>query len=213
MRTSIIAALLLCTLAAREAGAQELVPPGPRQGYFVAFGPRAGVAGLRDADLGSLGLGASQGGALRFGQMANDRIGFGLRVGGGSLKTAEWSFGSGGLSLDARFVPAPALDLSLQLSVGVAGGGASRLDPDAARDDDPSGGAGTLYTLGASWDFAPTYDPARHASGGFGLSLVVEGQLLDAGGLLVGGLFVGLDVAWWFGLARNRLELPASEAY
>jgi hypothetical protein len=204
---------LAAALAPATAAAQELVAPGPRQGYFVSGGLRAGLLGLRDADLGSLGLGASQGGVLRFGQMANDWIGFGLRVGGGAVRTAEWSFGYGGLSLDAQLVPSAALDLSLALSVGVAGGGVARLDPDAATDDDPTGGAGTLYTLGAAWEFFPLHDEGRLESGGLGLAAFVEGQLLDAGGLVAGGVFVGLDVSWWFGLARNRLDLPADAAY
>jgi hypothetical protein len=201
------------TLASAAATAQELLPPEGRQGYYLGGGLRAGLLAGKEADVGSLGVAPSTSGVFRLGQMSTDWLGFGLRTGGGLFKTEEWEVGLGGLSLEAQLLPAPSLDLALHVSVGIAGAGLTRVDEAKVREDDPMGGAGALYTVGVSYDLFPFRERDSLESGGAALTFFVEGQLLDAGDLVVGGVFAGVDVYYWFGLARNKLDLPTDAAF
>lgn len=218
MRT-FIATLCLVTLFAAPASAQEqteeieLVEPAPRQGYYLALGTGSALIGGRaDDGIGDLGFFLGGGFRLRFGQMSNDWIGFGLAVHFGGGQSTDWAGGWGGLAVDIQFKPFSDLDFAIRTNVGVGGGGVGRKDETQETENDPDGVLATLYAVGISYDWFPFWDKGD-SSGGFAITPYLEGQLLPGDGLIMGGVFIGVELTYWFGLPKNKLKLPVDKAF
>lgn len=213
MRTLLtLAGLVAASIAPSAARADDLVTPQARQGYFIGGGMRSGVFNMDTSAAGNLGL--MQGGAftLRLGQMATPVIGFGLSIGSGGGSNDDWTGGYGGLSLELQAVPMD--NLALRAGIGLAGIGLERIDPAQKRDDDPSGGAGTLYTLGMSYDWFPWFDRAEgDRSGGVAFTPFFEASALPVDGIFAFAIFLGFEATWWSGLEDNKLDLDPEEAF
>lgn len=192
----------------------ELVKPRARQGYYVGGGPRLMSLVVEDDDIGSLGGMFGFGGAFRFGQKVYDWLGLGLALSGGGAANADWGAGGGGLMLEAQVQPWLETDLAFRLGIGVAGVGVSRINEDQATDDDPEGTVGSIYSVGASYELFPWYEPDKYDSGGLAFSFFVEGQFSPGlGGLTTYGAILGVEFTWWSGLSRNKLDLPVDAAF
>lgn len=196
-----------------KATAQELTPPAARQGYWIGGGYRSILLYSDSEDVGDIGPFLGGGFTLRFGQMSNDWIGFGLALmfagGGGDV----WNSGYGGLSLDVNLVPPILENLTVRLGTGVAGLSLSRVDESRETSSDPDGTFGALFTVGVSYDLFPFYDREDSGSGGFAVTGFVEFQALPGDGLLTLGGLIGIEVTYFFGLPKNRLELPPDAAF
>lgn len=187
--------------------AQELVPPAPRQGYYMGFtlGGAVNVNASVDDEIdpltGPLFVG-------RIGEMVTDWIGFGLLVGGGFGQGGSWESGFGGLMLETQLVP-PVLP-HLAARIGVGAGGISLTDTEAVDQDVLKGTGGAYYAFGVSYDLFPFYD-----RGSGGLGVVPSAQVHYMPGELVEAWFfvAGLEIAWWTGLDRDKLDLPFEEQY
>lgn len=215
MRASIIigAIALASSGVASEAVAQELTKPAARQGYYIGGGLRQLVGGSGGEVVGSFGFMQGFGMALRFGQMATDHIGLGLVFGGGGSANGDWRVGGGHLSMELTYKPLDDYDLGLRGGIGFGVLSATRAEEEDVRDDDPEGGIGAQFSLGASYDLFPFYDKAEFESGGFAFTGFAEFTVLPADPLWSVNFVVGLEVTYWFGLAKNKLELPADRAF
>ena len=202
---------LLIALAAQTQSEVELVPPKARQGFFLGLGLRSGLMGADAEPVGSLGL--LQGGLFNFhfGQMVNNLYGFGLSVDFGGGQSRDWVAGLGALSVSFHLAPFEKIDFAFHAAVGPGFVSVIRKDEEAAREDDPEGGYGALYTLGATYDWFPFHDPGE--SGGFAITTFVEGRIFPTGDIIAGGIFAGVELGYWFGFGRNRLDLEVEEAY
>lgn len=216
MRTLVCAcvAMLLPSAAWAQEEGQELrlLKPAARQGFYLAGGLRNGALTISDENLGGLGFMTGFGVAVRGGQMANDWIGFGLAINTGGGGNDVWGGGWGALSLELMLTPLPGEDFAIRGSVGVGGMGVARAKPEEETEKDPSGTAGALYTLGVSYDLFPWYEKDKYESGGFAFTGFLEGMLLPGDGLIAGGVMIGLEVTYWFGFNKNKLDIPP-EAY
>ena len=81
------------------------------------------------------------------------------------------------------------------------------------RDDDAQYMFGPLFSAGLSYDWFPFHDPKSYRSGGFALTFLLEGRYLPGGDITTGGGFLGVELTYWFGLDKNKLELPVEEAF
>lgn len=212
MTTAIVGAALA---ASATAGAQtlELRKPAARQGYYIGGGLRSFSGGGHADHVGALGLMFGFGGVFRFGQMTNDWLGLGLTLGGGGSSNKEWVLGGGNLSLEVQIKPLTDYDLAVRGSIGLGAFGLARVDPDRAREDDPTGGLGAQYTIGASYDLFPFYEKDQFKSGGFAFSGFAELSFLPTSEIWSLNFIVGLETTYWFGLGKNKLELPPEEAF
>ncbi len=206
-----LTAMMLAALVSQTQSDVELVKPKSRQGFFLGLGLRSGVM-LANADPVG-GLGILQGGLFnfRFGQMANDTIGFGLSLDFGGGRSKDWTTGLGALSVTFNLAPFEKINLAFHAAVGPGFVAVTRRDEAEARDDDPTGGYGALYTLGVTYDWFPWHGPKK--SGGFALTTYVEGRIFPTGDIVAGGLFAGVEVAYWFGYGKNRLDLDVDDAF
>ncbi len=194
---------LVVMLASQTQTDVELVSPKARQGFFLGLGLRSGLMGARADGVGDLG--PLQGGVFNFhfGQMANDVLGFGLGIDFGGGRNGTWVAGLGALTVSFHLAPFEKINFAFHAAVGPGFVSVVRKDEDARRDDDPEGAYGALYTLGATYDWFPFHDPGE--SGGFAITSFVEGRVFPTGDIVAGGIFAGVEVAYWFGYGKNRL--------
>lgn len=188
----------------------ELLKARGRQGFFIALGTRGAYLGLDAEPVGNLGF--FQGGTFnfRFGEMVNDLIGFGMNIETGGGQTSDWAGGYGGLMVEVQLTPFD-FDLAFRGSVGVAAFGLGRKEEAEEREDDPSGSYGSYYGLGLSYDWFPFHDEGD--SGGFSIASFVEGRIMPLGDILIGGAFVGVELTYFFGFDKNRLDLSVEKAF
>lgn len=206
-------AFALLVVAPTSASAQDLLRPAARQGYYLGGGIRQ-AAMFTDTDAaGNLGFMMGGAFALRAGQMVDDLIGFGLAITSGGGSNDDWTGGYGGLLLEVQLTPLSTDDFAIRGGVGIGGLFIGRADESMEREDDPSGTAGSLYTLGVSYDLFPFYDKGSSDTGGFAFTGFLEGMLLPGGSVTTGGVLLGLEITYWFGFQKNRLELPNAEAF
>ena len=209
--------LVLASLlaVAAQTGTQdeiELLKPKARQGFYLGLGLRSGFLSVNADPVGSLGV-FFPGGSFnfRFGQMVNNLLGFGLTIEAGGGSNADWSGGYGGLLVETQLTPIDSIDLAIRGGVGIAGLGLSRVDSELEQEDDPSGNYGSIYALGVSYDWFPFYDEGD--SGGFAVSVFVEGRLFPTSSVTAGGVFMGAEISYFFGFGKNRLDLSIEDAY
>ncbi|MEL7367372.1 MAG: hypothetical protein AAFN74_00560 [Myxococcota bacterium] len=192
----------------------ELLAPKARQGYYIGIGPRIISWVVEDEDFGSLGGLVGFGASFRFGQKVNEWLGLGLVLGGGGAANVDWSAGGGGLQLEAQVQPWLETDLAFRFGIGVAGIGFTRADEARTTDDDPEGTFGAMYTVAASYELFPWHEEEKFESGGFAFSFFVEGQLSPGlAGITTYGAVLGIELTWWSGLNRNKLDLPPDAAF
>jgi|SRR5688572_9396973 len=200
----------LILLASQTQSEVELVEPRARQGFFLGLGLRSAFMGADADPVGDLGL--IQGGLFnfRFGQMVNNLYGFGMGIDFGGGQNDTWATGLGALTVSFHLAPFD-IDFAFHAAVGPAFFSVVRKDEAAAREDDPEGAYGALYTVGVTYDWFPFHDKGE--SGGFAVTSFVEGRVFPTGDVIAGGVFAGVELSYWFGFGKNRLALDAEDAY
>jgi hypothetical protein len=212
-RALFLAAVLAAAPSSAFAQQLELLKPAGRQGYYIGGGFRQAVLTMDADKVGNLGVMLGGGAAIRLGQMVDDFFGFGLAISMGGGSTSEWSGGYGALQLEGQIAPLDGEDLAVRLGVGLGALGIGRSDTAMETEDDPDGTFGTLYSLGVSYDLFPFYDAEKYETGGFAFTGYVDATLLPGGNVLIAGIFLGLEITYWFGFQQSRLELPPDAAF
>lgn len=194
-----LAVTIATAILAAPAAAAELSAGAARQGYYLAFGAGGALAYSRDHELGRH---EPRGGvfAVRAGQMASERLGFGVQVDGGLLADERWRDTTTGLTLTGQLV----LWRHLAAHAGV-GLGVVQAEDRSGREKERKGAGPAYYTAALSYDFFPWYD-----AGSGGLALTPSLQLRHfPGDSFRSTIFsVGLEVVYWFGLHRRELDSP-----
>jgi len=196
-------AALAGLLPARRAPAQTLESPDGRQGYFLVVGPEFTLNKVW-LDDEKYGIWPGYDLGLHFGQMVTRHFGLGLLVHNGAAKGNGQTAGTFGLGLEAQ------VEVARRLAIhGAAGVETISVRADDGSDKSLRGTAGAGYTLGVSYSWFLTH----RLSGGWALTPRVDLRYVP--GSTSSGLttVIGIQIAWWTGLPRNQLELPASEAY
>jgi hypothetical protein len=200
-----IAAALLVLLSGNVASAQGLVPPAPRQGYYLSLVASGATLLSWDEEQGALPAWPGFGSSLRAGQGVTEWLALGLSV--------DYTMGFGkkrqgfvsGLGVEATVLLGPHLAISAGAGMGV-----SRLEERDDAEAEPLGGFGSLFRLAGAWAFFPLHDAG---SGGLTLAPTVAVELAPADGFRSVAVLFGLEVGYWFGLDRSRLALPDDQAF
>lgn len=201
--------------APASARAQEetakLRTPEARQGYYLGGGLRTGFIGTFN-DVIDPGSFLVFGGAFRFGEMVLPWLGVGglAQFYGGSNSDYTTFMGSG--AIEAQLEPWPERNLAFHLAVGPYFQGVNRIEEELAREDDPDQGYGVLVALGPSYDLFP-FRKDDLKSGGFAVSFYLEGQAWLSEDFQTVGAIFGVEIGQYFGLGRQKLDLPLDRAY
>jgi hypothetical protein len=200
-----LAASVAGLAAARPAAAQDLEPPRPRQGYYMALG-LYGAATAAHENGNALGPWFGYGNAFRLGQLVTRRLGLGISVESGRTWGQGQQSTISALGVEANW----ALWRNLAVRGGIGIGFLLLHDPNNPGESSTRGVTGSWYSLGFGYDFFPI---KKRLSGGFSLTPTVQARLVpgtDTSGFIA---FFGLELGYWMGLPRNQLELPPSEAF
>ena len=198
--------LLLLSMMSVSARAVELEKPDLKQGYYFALIP-VGEMVFVDSKT-NYGPWPSFGGQIRMGEALNRWVDLGIS-GGTSVATGDHlRLIHGHFGVDATFKPTRFLGLSVQAGMGFAD--FSRLKSGM---DEVIGRFGATYGFTVAYDFFPTRKRNPYRSGGLAITPVAGVHLGPADATSVYSMFVGLSVAWWTGLPKNRLDLPVDQAF
>jgi hypothetical protein len=202
----LVSLALAFPVAAQEIQDEEVVLelPAARQGYWIGGGV-AGVTNVNNRTDGpDTGVLIGYDFHLRMGELITESVGIGLQLGGGPLENDLYEGGFGGVALTAHW--APLGHASVHGGVGAGGIGARA----TSQGRELTGTGGGYYVLGLAYDLFPFWD---EGSGGFSLSPTLQAQYLP------GPLFEAwivtfcVDVMWWTGLDKHKLDLDVDMAY
>jgi hypothetical protein len=221
--SSIVPAALLTFLAVRPAYAQggppssspadpalppprlELEEPKPNQGHFVALGFHGISAMAFDESRGTRKPTFGQGFSLRLGESVTNWLSLSLALALGS------TYGERRDSLSlVRFGVTSQWYLSQRwfVQAGLGATNAQGSDPeDYGRN---RGRYGDVYLTGLGYDF---YLSNGQQSGGWVLTPLLTADVGPDSKFTTTSLWLGIEVSWWSGLARDKLNLPSSKAY
>jgi hypothetical protein len=204
LRTRLVPVLVLAALLVGSAAArgQTLERPRARQGYFVGFGLHGLGARLEDDGDASRTWGMANN--LRLGQMVTARLGLALAIDYGGGERGDDASTLGGLGFEGQWEVTT--NLALRAGVGI---GVVSIDDTSRDDDDLRGGYGAAYTLGVGYDWFLT----DRRTGGWALAPVAQLRWMPGDGFSSWSGLVGLEVSWWTGLPKNRLDLAAEDAF
>jgi hypothetical protein len=211
--SALIGGLLVATTTPNVALADDVLePPGLHQGYYASLG-LYGLSNInweKGDQLNGAWFGSGQ--AVRFGQMLTRKLGLGLALnfGGtaGEANGRKQTSSLFALSLEGQWMPFDRFSILAGSGVGAVQYKYNKVLPDEPTD--LRGGAGGIFSLGASYDFFPYRKPL---SGGLALSPTVRMQYLPGGTANMFAVFFGLDITWWTGLPKNQLDLPPDRAF
>lgn len=191
--------------------AQELREPEGRQGYYLGASLRSGFLST-SSDALEVGGFQMFGLSFRFGEMVLPWLGFGglAQFYGGA--NDDFTTGGGSGAIETQVEPWTETNLAFRLSAGPFFQSVSREDPALARENDPDSAYGLLVSVGASYDIFP-FRSDLYQSGGWSLGLYLDGQGWFAEDFESFGVFGGIEIGHFFGLARSKLDLPLDEAY
>ena len=199
---AVLAALTL--LLPSRARGQSLELPRGRQGYYIAVGAQGQLQGSRQSGE-SHGPWTGAGGALRLGQMANSRLGFGLELAFAGAKGDGQEATLGGLLMTGQLELAPQLALHAGAGIGFV-----ELRRPNVPGDKSRGGAGASYLIGVSYDWMVW---RRRLSGGLSVTPRLDLRHLPGDGVATTAVFLGVDLIYWSGLPGAQLALPAGEGF
>lgn len=205
MRLTTLAILAATLGAARVAAAADLVPPAPRQGYYISVGG-AGVMGRAQDDKRHLTLeypGATL--SMHFGQLITERFGAGLHMEYGVAKAERRQAGLAGMGFEGQAVLVDTLALRLEAGVGYFQ--TVNLDD---KSEPSRGTGGAYYGAGLTYDLFFT-KPGR--SGGWAVTPGLYVKYLPGHRYRTVVLWAGLELSWWSGLPHQALELPPDQAF
>lgn len=190
------------------AHAVDLLPPSPRQGYYLSAGPHLALLQVWDEGATMDPVAGSMFG-LRLGQMLTSRLGLGMtivEVSSGETNDHE-TLMVGLFALEGQI----RLWRMLALHAGSGLGFVEVKEKVPANPDDATDGAYGAYTmLGLSYDFFPYRKPV---SGGLALSPALRARFIPASPLDTLAVTLGVEVTWWTGLPKNQLDLPPDRAF
>jgi hypothetical protein len=203
-KTLTAAAAAALALAAGPAGAQDLEPPQPRQGYYMGLSILQGVTrNWEDGD----GVGTWPGGAfsLRLGQKLTRRLGLGLQIYSASARKDDEYSTLFGLAVEGQVELHPRLAVHAGAGLGVL-----QLHDNRVMNEELRGAYGAEYMLGASYAFFPY---KRRHSGGLSITPMLQARILPEDAATSFSVLGGVELGWWTGLPRNQLDLPPADAF
>jgi hypothetical protein len=183
----------------------ELELPKPNQGHYVALGLYTLGALAFDDGRGTREPTFGAGFGLRLGEAVTDWLDLGLAFAIGSTQGNE----EDALSL-GRFTIHSQWYVSRRWFIQAGFGATSGQGADPDDLEQNRGRYGDVYIAGLGANLQLS-DAAR--SGGWVLSPVLTIEVGPNPDFTTTALWLGLEVSWWSGLERDKLELPLGEAY
>jgi|GEM_PF-1604701 len=177
--------------------------PYPKQGHFIAIGLGYGMATAKDSDRGWRDVTLGPGYNLRIGESLAPWVDIGLDM-HLSMTNGDEKLTLGRITAHAQFYPVEQWFVRTGFGFGFAGGP----DPDFEGFD--RFGFGDAYHLSLGRQF---YLSDANESGGFILSPVTTFEIAPDNDFGTGSLWLGLEISWWSGLARDKLALPPEQAF
>jgi hypothetical protein len=190
---------------ARPAPGLQLEDPRPRQGHFVAVGLHGISAMAFDRDRGAREPTFGPGVSLRLGESLTDWLSLSLAFGLGSTggePQDSLAFGRFGITSQWYFTE--------RWFVQGGFGAANIQGPDPEDHDVSRGRYGDVYLTGIGRDF---YISDSAQSGGWVLTPLLTAEVGPDSKFTTASLWLGVEVSWWNGLTRDKLNLPATKAY
>lgn len=227
MRTTVVAALALFTvLTLRSAHAQSATPnapraedassdvpppivqledPRPRQGHLIALGFHAVSAMGFDRDRGTRNPTLGQGVSLRLGESVTDWLSLSLALGVAS------TYGERRDKLtQVRFGVTSQWYLSQRWFLQAGLGALNISGPDPEDYAQSRGRYGDVYWGGLGYDL---YLSDSTKSGGWLLTPVISANVAPDSKFAATSVWLGLEISWFTGLSRDKLNLPTPRAY
>lgn len=191
--------------ASEAAPASTLEDPEPSQGHFIALGVHGVGAMAFDDSRGKRTPTFGPGFSLRFGEALTDwldlSLAFAFATTSGDVDD-RMTFGRFGLQSQWYVTDR----VFIQAGFGVTNGqGTDPEDHDFVR-----GRYGDVYLTGVGYNI---YLSASDQSGGWVLTPVLTAEVGPDRMFTTAALSLGLEVSWWTGLTRDKLNLPLSKAY
>jgi hypothetical protein len=187
------------------ASAVALELPTTRQGHFIGVGVFGVGAMAFDANRGTRAPTLGQGFSLRLGESVTSWLDLSLAFAYSSTYGApqdSLSFGRFGIQSQWYLHP------TWFTQFGFGGTSASGADPENFEQSRARYGATFWSGIGFNIPLSNV-----HKSGGWMLTPLATIELAPEKTLTTTALWIGLEVSWWSGLARDKLQLPDTEAY
>lgn len=219
MRCSVIAPVALLTfLAVRPAHAQDsqsvpdappprvaLEDPRPRQGHFIALGFHGISALAFDENRGTRQPTFGQAFSLRLGESVTDWLSLSLAFAFGSTYGKErdsLTLGRFGITSQWYFTE--------RWFVEGGFGAINAQGPDPEDHDLTRGRYGDYYLTGVGYDF---YVSDSQQSGGWVFTPLLTADVGPSSKFTTASLWLGVEIGWWNGLSRDKLNLSTPKAY
>jgi hypothetical protein len=187
------------------AASDELEQPKPRQGHFIALGFHGISAMGFDENRGTRDPTFGQAVSLRLGESVTDWLSLSLAVAVGS------TYGERRDSLSLlRFGVTSQWYFSERWFVQAGFGAINSQGPDPEDYARTRGRYGDFYLTGVGYDF---YLSDRTQSGGWLVTPMLTADVGPDSKFTTTSLWLGIELSWWTGLSRDKLELPNSKAY
>lgn len=207
---------LLALLAQRRAHAQSEQPeteaqrvrledPRPNQGHFIALGVHGLSAMAFDSSRGRRDPTFGQGFSLRLGESVTDWLSLSLAFALGTTYGKERD----ALTL-GRFGVTSEWYLSQRLFFQAGFGATNGQGPDPEDHDVSRGRYGDVYLAGVGYHL---YITDSQRSGGWTFTPIVTAEVGPDSKFTTTALWLGVELAWWNGLSRDKLNLPTPKAY
>jgi hypothetical protein len=194
------------TSAPQSAAANvELEAPEPGQGHFIALGFHGVGAMAFDESRGTRAPTFGQAVSLRLGESVTDWLSLSLAFAFGS------TYGKRRDSLTlVRLGITSQWYFSERCFVQAGFGATNAQGPDPEDYDLTRGRYGDFYLAGLGYDL---YLSESTRSGGWILTPMIAADLGPDSKFMTTSLWLGIELSWWSGLSRDKLELPTPEAY
>lgn len=191
--------------AAADTPRVQLEDPEPSQGHFIAMGVHGMAAMAFDANRTTRKPTVGQGFSLRLGESLTDWLDLGLAFALGSTSgPPENALTLGRFGLTSQLY----LDERLFIQAGLGATYTHGNDPeDHARE---RGRYGDVYLTGIGYNL---YISDNNQSGGWVFTPVLTAELSPSSNFTSSALWLGVEISWWSGLTRDKLNLPLDKAY
>ncbi|HXI60743.1 MAG TPA: hypothetical protein VNO55_32000 [Polyangia bacterium] len=188
-----------------RAVAQQLEPPGPRQGYYLSLGVYGAATAAHEKGAW-VGPWVGGGGAVRVGELITRRFGLGLTIEGSATRGDGQKASVLALGAEASF--AVVGNLALRGGLGIASMGLH--DPRDPFESSTRGVTGARFAAGVSYDW---FVKKKRLSGGYAITPSVQLRYVPGGDTYGFYTLIGVELTYWTGLPPRQLALPASEAW
>jgi hypothetical protein len=192
-------------LAGSKPAEFHLEVPATRQGHFLAFGLYGVGAMGFDASRGTRAPTLGEGFSLRLGESVTSWLDLSLAFAfAGTQGEAKDRFSFGRLGIQSQWYFRP----NWFGQFGFGGTNASGGDPEDPEVNRVRYGAAFWTGIGVNIPLSNA-----HKSGGWILTPVATFEIAPEKTLTTTALWLGLEISWWSGLAKDKLALPTAEAY